>query len=398
MKKIVIFIVIFGTLIYGKSGFSYSYLGIEYGDMVGYYGIRSLGMGGTSIASADDYSALFVNPSAMCNFDKKYGVDLSVSEFMGSEKVMDYNTSVGFSSSFSKFKLNSFGVYAKVIDFLALGFGFHPEIDYNYSSEHYIPESTYDKNGTKYIESIGSVDNYSFGISVKIKDYGAIGFSYSILKGSQNIKQGIDYYESAGLPDELSENKYDISGGKLNLGFLASVTRTISIGGFLKTGNSLDRTEDSSTTSIEIPSQYGAGVLFKSLFGYDTDFAFDLVYKNWEDFKVTPQNQDAYTSSGFHNTYELHTGVEHILSFGKTKVPIRLGYYFQPFYGNDAYDKSVFTFGTGIWGYPLAELKIDFGFEFGKRNYLGDNAYFDNTKFIDETLANFILGVKYEIK
>lgn len=399
MRRKLILITI--LLMYSKILYGYSYLGIEYGDIVGYFGVRNLGMGGTSIASADDYSAFLSNPAAAYNFTKKIGVAFSLNYFNGSERVLDYESTESFESSFSKFNFNSFGIYSRPAEFVSVGFAYHPVNDQNYESEHYIPENTSEKNGIKYINSSGTLNSYSFGISVNIKEYGAAGISFSILKGSQDIIQGIDYYESTGLQDQKSENHYTASGSTLNIGIglVGKPLKTVQIGGFIRTGTKIEFKKDEKLDyTFEIPSQYGAGIFIKSLFGYDTFFAFDFIYKNWEDTIIEPAGGNEYTPAGFHNTYEFHTGVEHILIFRKTKVPVRFGFYFQPFYGNDAYDKAVFTFGAGLWGYPLPELKLDFGVEFGKRNYLGDNAYFDRTKYIDETLLNFVFEVKYEIK
>jgi hypothetical protein len=380
--------------------FSYSYLGTGagLGDTIGYYGSRNLGMGGVGIASGNDYSVFILNPAAGFNFTKKIGASFAFNYLGQNERVMDTESPASYSSSFTKFRINSFGIYSRPIEYISVGFTFHPIWDLNYISEHYIPENSTEKYGTKYIESKGSIDTYSFGFSVNIKKYGALGFSYSILKGSQKLIQGEDYYENIGLPDIVSIIDYDISGKNINLGLIINTGyQDIYIAGFLRTAIDLEIKYNSKNAEVDIPSQYGLGILIKSLFGYDTFFSFDFIYKNFKDYKYKYSTQTEWqTPAGFRNVYEFHTGVEHNLLFGRTEVPIRFGYYFEPFYGNDAYDRSVFTVGTGLHNYPFNGIKFDAGFEFGKRNFLGDNAYFAQTKFIDETILNFVFEVGYE--
>ena len=149
MKKRLILIGIFMMLIYNEPIFSYSYLGINYGDIVGYYGARNLGMGGVGIASANDYSAFLLNPASAFYFDKKLGLAISCRYIGQNERVMDYESPVSFESSFEKFKINSFGMYSRPVKIVSVGFAFHPVSDENYESEHYIPEYDVDKTGTK---------------------------------------------------------------------------------------------------------------------------------------------------------------------------------------------------------------------------------------------------------
>ena len=243
MKKILILVCIFLLLIYNKKLSGYSYLGIDYGDVVGYYGTRNLGMGGTSIASAEDYSMLFSNPADGYHFDKKIGVALSINYFHGNEKVMDYETPQSYKSSFSKISLNSFGIYSRPVKSVSVAFGYHPEMDLNYKSEHYIPETTSEKNGIKYIESSGTLNNYSFGISINIEEYGAVGISYSIIKGSQKLEQGIDYYEITGLQDQVTKYSYKYSGAKLNFGLLGKITKTVFGGGYITPSRRIEKKE-----------------------------------------------------------------------------------------------------------------------------------------------------------
>ncbi|MBN1897328.1 MAG: hypothetical protein JW827_01005 [Spirochaetes bacterium] len=392
--KNLFYIILILVIIFPIPLLSYSYLGISYGDNVGYYGTRNLGMGGTGVASSDDHSALFSNPACLYHIKSKMGASLSGQYIGGNERILDYESPVSYESSFSKFNLNSFGIYVKPLDYCSVAFGYHPQMDFNYESEHAIPENQSEKYGVKYITSEGTADNYSFGLSFNLKSYGSVGLSYTILKGSQSLVQGINYYDDVNRNDEKSKNSYKLKGSAFNMGILGRLVKQIFIGCYLRTGAEI-QIENSSTFTY--PSQYGLGFMFASLFGYDTVFSLDLLYADYENFSVKPRNSSAYTPAGFHEVFEIHSGVEHILVFGKTKVPVRFGYYFQPFYGSDAYDRSVFTAGLGLWDYPLLGLKMDLSMEFGKRNFLGDNAYFDNTKLIDETLLNFVFGIKYEI-
>jgi hypothetical protein len=50
---------------------------------------------------------------------------------------------------------------------------------------------------------------------------------------------------------------------------------------------------------------------------------------------------------------------------------------------------------TGGFGYKFSDmLSIDFAGEFGKRNYYGDAAFFDERQRIDETVTRILVAIR----
>ncbi|MCK4802722.1 hypothetical protein KAS33_03540, partial [bacterium] len=83
-----------------------TYLGVSHlGDPISGIGARSMGMGGTSIASATDSSSIFVNPSCLGVLEKKeFSLALGIAPVV--EKVVTEDELTYFNSQYY-FQLNS---------------------------------------------------------------------------------------------------------------------------------------------------------------------------------------------------------------------------------------------------------------------------------------------------
>ncbi len=399
MKVVNLIYILILTILLNTDIYGYSYLSIERGDIVGYYGTRSLGMGGTFIAGAKDSSAMLGNPACGVNFPL-LGVKAGLNYLFGGERVAEFEGQETGESSFSKFNFHSFGIYTRPAEIISIGINYQPFIDFNYESEYKYPLTSAEPTEIRKIVSEGVVNAISFGISINLSFISA-GFSYSLLKGSQTLEQSINYMNIS-LPDKESTEEYDYSGGIISAGLLGEPVNNFYLGFFIRPGGTLERKGENSTRSAKLPMVIGGGLVYQDLKKFDTEFSLDIVYNMWENYKESNTYGSITTSevtpAGFHSTVDIRVGVEHIVVRRKTKIPVRLGYYFQPFYGNDAYDYSVFTFGIGYYPFFINNLYFDFSAEFGKRNYIGDSHYYSSDLLIDETLFNTVVSLKYEIK
>ncbi len=392
MRRIYIAILYFFIMI--LPGYSISYLGLNsMSDLVNFYGVRSLGMGNTGIAASEDYSAIMVNPAALYTLDGIYsGMDMRI--VYNSEHIMDFESPVVYDSSFNKFKFSSLYVAGKAMDYISFGAGLFPVIDFNYYSSHSIPETSAEKYGVKTIDSSGSLDAYALALSINIPDIGALGFSLDILRGSKKLDESIVYNDNQYGTSSKSVSEYDYSGIKFNIGAYYSVNRMLAFGAKIDFGYDLKEKEDNVENIYTLPMSMGIGFVYRNFIRYDTQITMDIIYSKWGDYKVKYGDAAEFTPAGYHNIVSYRIGVEHLV--GKSKrdsIPVRLGYYYQPFAGDNAYSISAVTAGVG---FPFRPVMINLSMDYGKRSYRGNNVFFSADKLVDETLINIVFNIDYK--
>ncbi len=391
MKKVIFSIVI--VYLYSFSVYGLSYLGINnLPDSINFYGVRSLGMGCTGIASSDDYSAILGNPAALYNVkDIIFGIGGRIMH--NSEHIMSFESSAYFDSSFTGLNVLTAFISGQLFEYLSFGFGMLPIYDLNYKSEHSIPEISSYSYGTKSIESDGSITLYGGAFSINIPDLFSVGFGAGVLSGGKTLVQKIVYDNNTyGVTGETSE-EYSYSGFKMNMGVYIPFTKQFSIGGRLDLGYDLSEKKDEIENIYSIPMSIGGGFVYKNFIRYDTQFAFDVIYSKWSKYEVKYGSSAAFVPNGARDTISYRMGVEHLV--GKSKrnsIPVRIGYYYEPYPLDPAYDISAVTVGLG---FPYRPMMFNISMEYGKRSYRGDNAFFDADKLIDESLINVEFTIDY---
>lgn len=366
-----------------------TYLGVSHlGDPISGIGARSLGMGGTSIACAIDSSSLFVNPSCLGILEKKeLSLALGIAPVV--EKVVTEDELTYFNSQ-CYFHLNSAVVAFPVKRKLMLALGLAPLYDNHYQHEKSIFDSGSpgEKIGSAGINGKGNLYAYSLGGSWKPMPYLYVGGTINFLNGKSSLKSSSTIYASP--PSAITELKSKISGCNFTLGGVLYFTDEFRAGFVVKTGGKInDRWKagyptfiEEGKTELKFPLSYGLGVAYTFIDEICSTIAAEIIFSEWSGFKSGTDYQD---------TFEFRIGAEHYL---RDALCLRYGFYFQPFYGSKQFQMVSFTGGLGYKFNDM--LSFDFAGEFGKRNYYGHAAFFEERQRIDETVMRILVAVRVQ--
>jgi len=366
-----------------------TYLGISHlGDPISGIGARSLGMGGTSIASGTDSSTIFVNPSCLGVLEKsEFSFALGIAPVV--EKVVTEDELTYFNSQ-CYFQLNSAAVSFPVGRKLNLALGLAPLYDNHYQHEKFIfaVDSPGEKIGSASINGEGALYAYSLGGAWKLTRYLYMGGAVNILNGKSSLKTRSTIYTSP--PTAVTELKSNLSGFNFTLGGMLYFTDEFRAGFVVNTGGGVnDRwkadypalTEEGETELI-FPLSYGLGVAYTFIDENSSTIATEIVISEWSGFKSGTNCQDIL---------EFRVGAEHYL---KDALCLRYGFHFQPFYGSKEFQMVCFTGGLG---YKFNNtISFDFAGEFGKRNYYGDAGFFEERQRIDETVTRLLIAIRVQ--
>ncbi|MFQ5868029.1 MAG: OmpP1/FadL family transporter [bacterium] len=369
-----------------------TYLGVSHlGDRISGIGARSLGMGGTSIASATDPSSLFVNPSCLGVLEKKeFSLALGIAPVV--EKVVTEDEVTYFNSQYY-FQLNSALVAFPFRRKFRLALGLVPLYDNHYKHEKSIFDAGTpgEKIGSASIIGEGTLYAYSLGGACKLTPHFYAGGTVSLLNGDTTLKTSLTTYASP--PTAITEIKSKISGFNFTVGGMLYFTGEFRAGFIVKTkGKVKDRwkvnyptSTEEGKTDLKFPLCYGFGVAYTFVDEISSTIAAEFVFSEWSGFK----SREDINSSSYRDTFEFRIGVEHYLA---DALCLRYGFYFQPFYGSKQFQMVSFTGGLGYKFNDI--LSFDFAGEFGKRNYYGDAAFFEERQRIDETVMRILVAVR----
>ena len=366
-----------------------TYLGVSHlGDPISGIGARSLGMGGTSIASATDSFSIFVNPSCLGILAKKeFSLAMGIAPVV--EKVVTEDELTYFNSQ-CYFQLNSAVVAFPVKRKLMLALGLAPLYDNNYQHEKSIFDagSPGEKIGSANINGKGALYAYSLGGAWKPTPYLYIGGAINLLNGESSLKSSSTI--SASPPTAITELKSKISGFNFTLGGMLCFTDEFRAGFIVTTkGKVNDRwkvdypaSTDEGKTELKFPLSYGLGVAYTFIDEIPSTIAAEIIFREWSGFK---------SGTNYRDTFEFRIGAEHYL---RDALCLRYGFYFQPFYGSKEFQMVSFTGGLG---YKFNDIvSFDFAGEFGKRNYYGDAAFFEERQRIDETVMRILVAIRVQ--
>ena len=366
-----------------------TYLGVSHlGDPISGIGARSLGMGGTSIACATDSSSLFVNPSCLGILEKKeLSLALGIAPVV--EKVVTEDELTYFNSQWY-FQLNSGVVAVPVGRKFNLALGLAPLYDNHYQHEKSIFDSGSpgEKIGSAGINGKGTLYAYSLGGAWKPIPYLCIGGAINLLNGGSSLKSSSTIYASP--PTAITELKSKISGFNFTLGGMLYFTDEFRAGFVVKTGGKIhDRWKADYPTlteegkrELKFPLSYGLGVAYSFVDEISSTIAAEIIFSEWSGFK---------SGTNYRDTFEFRVGAEHSL---RDALCLRYGFYFQPFYGSKEFQMVSLTGGLG---YKFNDIvSFDFAGEYGKRNYYGDAAFFEERQRIDETVMRILVAIRVQ--
>ena len=363
-------------------------------------GARTMGMGGASLALADDFTALYWNPAGMAQIQKF--------EFFSSFSHNRANANTSFAgdeitgTSRSQMRPNSIGfVYPLMATQggLAVGFGYNrpQNFDYQTAIMGIDPSSDTDFSGLSVDEidaNSGGIGIWSFGASVYVTKRVLVGGSLDLWHGNSLNQLDTTATDIVNVDSDLSRFRYDdeidreYSGIGGRIGILAHLTDTINLGVTLVSPIELgvdelwyqstkevyddgeewsDSTSGSQTYDIERPFEVGAGIAVK-LLNKQLILAGDVQLTDWTQTRYDPAPADDISKDNFEKYYALtlqaRLGVEYRIPTIDTHV--RVGYFRDTIPFTDAEVENARDFLTmGVGKIFEDSLKFDVGYMLG---------------------------------
>ena len=363
-------------------------------------GARTMGMGGASLALADDFTALYWNPAGMAQI-QKFELFSSFShntastdayftgdEITGTTRSQMRPNSIGFVYPFHARR----GGWA-----IAFGYNRPQNFDYQTAIQGIDPSSGTEFSGLAVDETdvnSGGIGIWSFGTSVYVSKRVLIGGSLDFWQGNSLNELDTTATDLLKVDSELSRFRYDdeidreYSGLGARIGLLAHLTDAVSVGLTLVTPIELgvdelwyqstravydDGEEMSDSMSgaqvfdIERPFEIGTGIAVK-LFDDDLVLAGDVQLTDWTQTRYNPAPADDISQDNFEEFYattlQARLGVEYRLSTIDTYV--RFGYFRDTIPFTDAEINDARDFLTGGIGKIFEDsLKFDVGYMLG---------------------------------
>ena len=284
-------------------------------------GARTMGMGGASLALADDFTALYWNPAGMAQIQKF--------EFFSS---LSHNTEVAdtyFVGDAMKTVTRRSQMRPNAIGFvypletrqggLAVGFGYNRQQNFDYQTaiQGIDPSSGTDFSGLSVDEinaNSGGIGIWSFGASVYVTKHVLVGGSLDFWSGNSLNQLDTTATDIVNIDSELSRFRYDdevdraYSGVGGRIGLLAHLTDNINFGLTLVAPTELgvdelwhqstlevyddgeewtDSVSGSQLYDIERPFEVGAGIAVK-LFNQRLILAGDVQFTDWRQTRYDP--------------------------------------------------------------------------------------------------------------
>ena len=363
-------------------------------------GARTMGMGGASLAIADDFTALYWNPAGMAQI-QKFELFSSFShntastdayfagdEITGTSRSQMRPNSIGFVYPFHTRQ----GGWA-----VAFGYNRPQNFDYQTAIQGIDPSSDTEFSGLAVDETdvnSGGIGIWSFGTSVYVSKRVLIGGSLDFWQGKSLNELDTIATDLLQVDSELSRFRYDdeidreYSGLGARIGLLAHLTDAVSVGLTLVAPVELgvdelwyqstravydDGEEMSDSVSgaqafdIERPFEIGTGIAVK-LFDDDLVLAGDVQLTDWTQTRYDPAPADDISQDNFEEFYattlQARLGVEYRLSTIDTYV--RFGYFRDTIPFTDAEVNNARDFLTvGVGKIFEDSLKFDVGYMLG---------------------------------
>ena len=120
--------------------------------------------------------------------------------------------------------------------------------------------------------------------------------------------------------------------------------------------------------TLKYPARVGTGIEYKFENILAARLSFDFVYEFWSQFEDNRQTTD------FHDTYTIHTGVEHLFF---DKIPLRVGFLHGTLPESKDFSRTILTFGSG---FEIQNVVVDlaagiYSTEYYQDDYFADSLY-----------------------
>lgn len=363
-------------------------------------GARTMGMGGASIALADDFTALYWNPAGMAQI-QKFEFFSSFSHNRASANTYFTGDDITTTSR-SEMRPNAIGfVYPLMArqGGLAIGFGYNRPQNFDYQTAiiGIDPSSGTDFSGLSVDEidaNSGGIGIWSFGASVYVTKHVLIGGSLDFWSGNSLNHLDTTATDIVNIDSELSRFRYDdevdreYSGIGGRVGLLAHLTDNINLGLTLVAPTELgvdelwyqstlevyddgeewsDSESGSQIYDIERPFEVGAGVAVK-LLNKRLVLAGDVQLTDWKQTRYDPVPAENISDDNFEKyyatTFQVRIGAEYRIPVVDTHI--RAGYFRDTVPFTDAEIENARDFLTiGVGKIFEETLKFDVGYMLG---------------------------------
>ncbi len=363
-------------------------------------GARTMGMGGASLALADDFTALYWNPAGMAQI-QKFEFFSSFSHNRASANTY-FTGDEMTTTSRSQMRPNAIGfVYPLMArqGGLAIGFGYNrpQNFDYQTAITGIDPSSETDFSGLSVDEidaNSGGIGIWSFGASVYVTKRVLVGGSLDFWSGNSLNHLDTTATDIVNIDSELSRFRYDdevdreYSGIGGRIGLLAHLTDNINLGLTLVAPTELgvdelwyqstlevyddgEKWSDSASGSqiydIERPFEVGAGVAVK-LLNERLILAGDVQLTDWRQTRYDPAPAEDISDDNFEKyyatTFQVRIGAEYRIPVVDTHI--RAGYFRDTVPFTDAEIEDARDFLTiGIGKIFEDSIKFDVGYMLG---------------------------------
>lgn len=363
-------------------------------------GARTMGMGGASLALADDFTALYWNPAGMAQI-QKFEFFSSFSHNRASANTYFTGDEITTTSR-SQMRPNAIGFIYPLMarqGGLAIGFGYNrpQNFDYQTAITGIDPSSETDFSGLSVDEidaNSGGIGIWSFGASVYVTKRVLVGGSLDFWSGNSLNHLDTTATDIVNIDNELSRFRYDdevdreYSGIGGRIGVLAHLTDNINLGLTLVAPTELgvdelwyqstlevyddgEKWSDSASGSqiydIERPFEVGAGVAVK-LLNERLILAGDVQLTDWRQTRYDPAPAEDISDDNFEKyyatTFQVRIGAEYRIPVVDTHI--RAGYFRDTVPFTDAEIEDARDFLTiGIGKIFEDSIKFDVGYMLG---------------------------------
>lgn len=414
MKKFTLLILI-ATFAVGNV-FAFTYLGsVEgIGDQVLSVTGRALGMGNTSIASCSGVNSIFYNPANMIK-NKKPSLSLGLGMFPIKETV-EHDDEPTYYSSKNYYGLTGAAAMIPVLNRVMFGVGYRPFMDLNYKHE----IKTYSAGDLYRIDEYkktGSFNKTIVSVAAVVFPSVNVGVSYNLIGNKYEAESQVIIVDSTKMTNDSSG---DFVGSGYEVGVNCELILDVLDVGVkwspaYKVNNEWDVTVETSSwggevwpdspdsvsnssgkVEYEFPKEVGIGLSYGFWERERSILSVDIVRTFWEDFRYTEvkdtgdANYKVKQNPGYRNTTRVSVGVEHYLNLNTV---LRYGFTHLPHYSRTSSDTTMFTVGVG---FPAGKnIKLDIAGAYGKRNFYGQNVFFNEDQMVDERIASLMVSTEW---
>jgi long-subunit fatty acid transport protein len=367
-------------------------------------GARAAGMGGAFIGVADDATAASWNPAGLVQLEKP--------EFSFVYGYLDREQN--YSSALHP-ELQSQSMDANGINYASFAYPFtlaqkNMVVSLNY-------QRLFDLNKslkTKFNSDFGGGDRFNDNVDFHQKGYLStltpafaiqvipelyLGVAVNIWDDFMGTSSWDSHYNSSGagigggLPFTASlanQDKYSFSGLNVTTGFLVNLNK-VSIGGVFKspfsgkikhtgtsttvgTGGIPSTGSTSETETLDMPMSAGLGLAYRpsdnwlfSLDGYWTQWS-AYVQKDAAGNQTNPITTHPISEGKLKDTYQARLGGEYLIVKGKSVIPLRVGFFYDPEPGAHGVDN--FFGGSVGSGYTWENYSFDVAYQYRRGNHV----------------------------